>query len=110
MVAGGQARSGDVLLLSATLIALGLALFIVFHAYRGYRRNDSPRMLYLAAGLCLLTVVPLSLWIAVTSLGQAVALDSRIRAFYLPIAVRGSEIVGLLALLYSLLVSPARSE
>lgn len=106
----GPVRSDYLLLLSASLIALGLASFIVLHAYRGYRRNDSPRMLFLAGGLCLLTVVPMALSIAVNSLGQTTDPDPRVYAFYLPTVVRVSEIAGLCALLYSLLVVPGDAE
>ena len=56
-----QAQSDYLLLLSVSLIALGLALFIVFHAYQGYQRNESTRMLFLAGGLCLITVIPLAI-------------------------------------------------
>ncbi|ELZ11021.1 hypothetical protein C479_09428 [Halovivax asiaticus JCM 14624] len=104
-----QPRSDYLLVLSASLIALGLALFIVFHAFRGYRRNDSVRMLYLATGLCLITVVPTALSLAVDTVGQLVALDPRVYTVYQPLANRASEVLGLCALLYSLLVTPAES-
>lgn len=98
------AQSQYLLLLSASLIAVGLALFIVLHAYRGYRRNDSTRMLFLAGGLCLITVVPMSLSIGTNSLGQLIVLQPRVFTFYLPMVIRASEIVGLCSLLYSLLI------
>lgn len=109
-VAGGLTQSDYLLLLSTTLIAVGLALFIVFHAYWGYRRNNSLRMLYLASGLCLITVVPMALSIGVNSLGQGIGFQSRIYTFYLPLISRLSEIIGLCALLYSLLIVPSQSQ
>ncbi|MFC4549659.1 MULTISPECIES: hypothetical protein [Halorussus] len=105
-----QSQSEYLLLLSVTLVATGLALFIVFHAYSGYRRNDSIRMLYLASGLCLITVVPMALSIGVNSLGQDVGFRPQVYAFYLPLISRISEIVGLCLLLYSLLVAPGQSQ
>lgn len=105
-----QPPSEQLLLLSVSLIAVGLALFIVLHAYRGYRRNNSTRMLFLASGLCLITVVPLMLSIGITAFGYRIALPSRVSTFYLPLAIRISEIIGLCSLLYSLLVIPERSE
>jgi len=104
-----QTQSDYLLLLSVSLIAVGLALFIVFHAFRGYRRNDSVRMLFLACGLCLLTVVPMTLSIGVNSLDQTVEVPTRVYTFFLPVLIRVSEIAGLCTLLYSLLVSPSRS-
>lgn len=105
-----QSQSEYLLLLSVTLIAAGLALFIVFHAYSGYRRNDSTRMLYLAVGLCLITVVPMSLSIGINSLGQSIGFQSRVYTFYLPLFSRICEIIGLCTLLYSLLVVPVHSR
>ncbi|MUV89986.1 hypothetical protein GJ629_08855 [Halapricum sp. CBA1109] len=100
--------TGELVLLAASLVALGLALFIVFHAYRGARRNDSQRMFALATGLCLLTVVPTALSVAVTALGPAVGVGSDGRTLYLPLSQRLFEIAGLVTLLYSLLLSPGR--
>lgn len=105
-----QVQSDYLLLLSASLIALGFALFIVFHAYRGYRRNNSLRMLYLASGLALITVVPMMLSIGLNSVGQMIGLEPRVSTFYLPLSVRLSEIIGLCLLLYSLLVAPSQRE
>lgn len=109
-VADTQPVSDYLLLLSVSLIALGLALFIVFHAYRGYQRNSSIRMLYLACGLGLITVVPMTLSIGVNSLGQMIELAPRVSAFYLPLVTRVSEITGICTLLYSLLITPSKSK
>lgn len=105
-----QMQSDYLLLLSASLIAVGLALFIVFHAYRGYQRNSSVRMLFLASGLCLITVVPMTLSIGIDSLGQVIDLSPRVYTFYLPLVIRVSEIIGLCSLLYSLLITPVQSK
>jgi len=105
-----QMSSDYFLLLSVSLIALGLALFIVFHAYRGYHRNNSIRMLYLACGLGLITVVPMTLSIGVNSLGQMIELAPRVYTFYLPLVTRVSEITGICTLLYSLLIAPSKSK
>ncbi|GAB7019093.1 hypothetical protein JCM18750_19540 [Halostagnicola bangensis] len=91
-------------LLSVTLIAIGLSLFIVFQAYRGYRHHESRRMLFLALGLFLLTVVPFSLAVVVDSLAQMATLEPRVTSYYLPLFSRLSEVSGLGCLLYSLLI------
>lgn len=41
---------------AAKLLTVALGLLIAYHAYRGYRRNDAQRMLYVAAGFVLITV------------------------------------------------------
>ena len=105
-----QMQSDYLLLLSVSLIAVGLALFIVFHAFWGYQRNNSVRMLFLACGLCLITVVPMALSIGVNSLGQTISFHPRVYTFYLPVVIRVSEIIGLCTLLYSLLITPSQSK
>lgn len=42
---------------TATLTAL-VGAFVAYQGYRGYRRNESQPMLYLAIGIVLLTTVP----------------------------------------------------
>jgi len=109
-VADTQPVSDYLLLLSVSLIALGLALFIVFHAYRGYQRNNSVRMLYLACGLGFITVVPMTISIGVNTLGQMIEVAPHVYTFYLPLVARVSEISGICTLLYSLLITPDESN
>lgn len=89
-------------LLTITLGAMVMGLFIAFQAYRGYRRNRSRRMLFLALGLTLLTVVPFALSLVVTFLGQQTSLGPRLYTFWLPVTTRLVEICGLGCILYSL--------
>lgn len=56
-----QAYTDYLIHFAVTLIAMMLGLCIVFQAFRGYRRNDSERMLFLAIGLALLTLAPFAL-------------------------------------------------
>ncbi len=89
-------------LLAVTVIAMALGLFIAFQAYRGYRRNASRRMLLLAVGLTLLTVVPFAVSIVAASIGHQLGFGSRVYTYYLPITSRLIEIGGLGCILYSL--------
>jgi hypothetical protein len=50
-------HTGTVVLLLA-LATVVLGLYISYQAYRGYRRNQSRPMLFLAIGIVLLTFVP----------------------------------------------------
>lgn len=90
--------------LALTLLAISVSLFIVFQAYRGSRRNDSRRMLFLAIGLMFLTVVPFSLSLVLTALGQSLQVGPRLYTFYLPVTTRLAELCGLGSLLYSLYI------
>ena len=47
-----------VVVLFLALVSVVLGLYIAYQAYRGYRRNRSRPMLFLAAGIVLLTFVP----------------------------------------------------
>lgn len=97
-----QGYVGYLILLATTLGAMVLGLFIAFQAYRGYRRNRSRRMLFLALGLALLTVAPFALSLVVTFAGQRLGFGPRVYAYWLPITTRLVEISGLGCILYSL--------
>jgi hypothetical protein len=86
-------------LLAATLVATALGLLIVFQAYRGYRRNNSRRMLYLAAGLGLIIVAPFALSLVFTLLVPG---DELLMSYALPLGSRLLEISGLGLIIYSL--------
>lgn len=102
--------SVELTLLSVTFIAAGLSLFIVFHAFRGYHRNKSRRMLFLASGLALITVIPFLMSMLVTVAGYGTAFDASVYTFVLPMLQRVSQIIGLCCILYSLLISPHHSS
>ncbi|MGM0606305.1 MAG: DUF7521 family protein [Halobacteriota archaeon] len=100
----GAAQAGVeyLVILGLSLVAVCLGLYIVFQAYRGYRRNESRRMLYLAVGLALLTVVPFVVSILATAIGQWAGASDRTYAFYVPVLTRLLEISGLSVIVYSL--------
>ncbi len=89
-------------LVTATLIAMTLGLMIVFQAYRGYRRNESQRMLYLAVGLGFVTIAPFGLSLGFELFAPLVAQASLVRTSILPLVSRLLEITGLSLILYSL--------
>jgi hypothetical protein len=89
-------------LLTLTLVAIVMGLYIVFQAYRGYRRNNSQRMLLLAIGFAFLTVIPFVLSLVVTAIGQQVGFSPHVYTAYIPIVSRALEICGLGIILYSL--------
>lgn len=97
-----QGAAGYLILLTLTLVAIVMGLYIVFQAYRGYRRNDSQRMLFLAVGLAFLTVIPFALSLVVAGVGQRLGFEPRVYTSYVPILSRTLEICGLGAILYSL--------
>ena len=72
-----------------------VGLFIAYQAYRGYRRNDSRPMLFIAVGFALALAVPFLLLLAYVALpfvSESVA------------AILGqcSQLAGLVAILYAL--------
>ena len=84
---------GLVFLFSAVIAAAGV--FVAYQAYRGYQRNASRPMLYLACGIGLLTVVPVSVNYGLSSVTTAT--DAEI---LLPITV--AHLGGVAAILYAL--------
>lgn len=79
-------------LVQFAVVAVGVAVgaLVVYQAWRGYRRNDSAPMLFLAVGLLLLG--PVHFLLTLPSLGS------------LPTAAMQQllDVVGLLVVLYSL--------
>ncbi|MFC4542769.1 hypothetical protein ACFO5R_12640 [Halosolutus amylolyticus] len=80
---------------ASEVLSVLLGLFIAYHAYRGYRRNDSRPMLFISIGFVLVLAVPfllLVLFLAVPFLTETiVALLSQL-----------SQLTGLVAILYAL--------
>jgi hypothetical protein len=89
-------------LVAATLVAMTLGLMIVFQAYRGYRRNESQRMLYLAVGLGLITIAPFALSLGFEAVAPLLAAATIGRTLLLPLVLRLLQITGLALILYSL--------
>ena len=68
--------------------------FVAYQAYRGYRRNASRAMLFLAAGILLLTTVPFLLKQPLVVLSVASTAEAELVA-------QGCRVGGLLAVLYA---------
>lgn len=79
------------------LLLFSLSLVIVYQAVRGYRRNDSRPMLFLALGIVLLTIVPTVVitvgarWYGARTVGSVVS----------PLA-NSIKVIGLASIVYSL--------
>lgn len=83
-------------------LVVAMGLFIVFQAYQGYRRNSNRRMMFLAVGLALITVVsPLSAAF-VASFGLPFVSGQIVYQYYLPLMNAVFQILGLACIIYSL--------
>ncbi|MCU4925084.1 hypothetical protein OB905_03660 [Halobacteria archaeon AArc-dxtr1] len=85
----------DVLTVGTLFLVALVGTVIAYQAYRGYRRNDSSSMLYLAIGLLLLTAVPFLLNVGLTTLVGT----NRVATALLE---NVSRLLGLLTIMYSL--------
>ncbi|WP_254840393.1 DUF7521 family protein [Natronomonas marina] len=77
------------------VLAALLGIFVAYQAYRGYRRNGSRPMLFIAVGFVLALAVPFLLLLAFLALpfvGRTVA----------TVLTGTSQVVGLLAIVYAL--------
>lgn len=83
----------DASTLTATLIAI-VGAFVAYQGYRGYRRNDSRPMLFLAAGILLLTTIPFLVRQAVDVLTITGVAGGEFAALMV-------SLLGLIAVLYS---------
>ncbi|WP_089787214.1 DUF7521 family protein [Natronobacterium haloterrestre] len=79
---------------SLFLVAL-IGTVIAYQAYRGYRRNDAPSMLYLAIGLLLLTLCPFLVNVTINTFTDAQQVAT---VFFENV----SRLLGLVAITYSL--------
>lgn len=84
---------GLVLLFPAVIAVAGV--FVAYQAYRGYQRNQSQPMLYLALGIVLLTAVPASLNLGLSRLTTATEAG-------ILLAITAAHLGGVAAILYAL--------
>lgn len=89
-----QAPVVELLSVASLLLVALLGTLIAVQAYRGYRRNDSRSMLYLAVGLALLTLVPFLVNVALATAG--------VDRVEVALAENVSRLLGLVAITYSL--------
>ncbi|WP_227354323.1 DUF7521 family protein [Haladaptatus salinisoli] len=87
--------NADGLIFAFAAVTAIAGAFVAYQAYRGYRRNESRPMLYLAVGIALLTVVPVGVDYALVALTGAT--DAEI---LLPVTV--AHLAGVAAILYAL--------
>ncbi|MDS0475051.1 hypothetical protein [Natrinema sp. 1APR25-10V2] len=90
-----QATLFELLTVASLFLVALFGTIIAYQAYRGYRRNDAPSMLYLALGLLLLTLCPFVLNVAVTTLLSP-------ERIVIALLENVSRLVGLVAITYSL--------
>lgn len=83
-----------------------LGLFIGYHAYRGFRRNDSRSMQFLSIGLLLLTAVTYTLSFGGTLLIFFEIIDESFRQPTVLLA-RITQLAGLVCIAYSLYRRPS---
>jgi hypothetical protein len=91
----------NALVVILALVATGLSAFISYHAYRGYRRNGSRPMLFLAIGFAFITFVPFFVDIVFYAVVGRLY-SARTASVILPSVKYGIQIVGLSFVLYSL--------
>jgi hypothetical protein len=93
------------LLVAMAAASTALGLYIGYHGYRGFRRNESVPMKYLSLGLVLLTAVTYGL-----SFGGSLAFQYGFAPEFLrpawQLAVRGTQLAGLACIVYSLYRKP----
>jgi hypothetical protein len=93
--------AGNALVPALALVATGLSALIAYHAYRGYRRNNSRPMLFLAVGFAFITTIPFFVdLVFFPFVGRLYG--ARLAAVVLPTVKYAIQIVGLSFVLYSL--------
>jgi hypothetical protein len=90
------------ILLVVTLLAVGMGLFIVYQAYQGYRRSERRQMLFLAAGLALITVASPIISLIISAAALQFRLELIVFTFYSPLVSNVVKIIGIGFIIYSL--------
>lgn len=89
------AIGGESLGVLASALTAAVGLFVAYQAYRGFRRNESRPMLYLAIGIFLVTTVSfVASHVVVVALGTSDAVALLVRTLL--------DVAGLSAILYAL--------
>lgn len=94
LLADAIGNTDGLLFLFPTVIAVA-GVFVAYQAYRGYQRNQSRPMLYLALGIVLLTAVPASVNYGLSSLTTATEAG-------ILLAITVAHLGGVAAILYAL--------
>jgi len=93
-----EVTGGSALLVLAVFLLLAaatvLSVLVTYRLVRGYRQTGTRPLLYLAVGIFLLTAAPTAIRLAFTNLAAAPA--------YRTLAASASELLGLLAILYTI--------
>lgn len=89
----GVTAADLMVLFSAVIGAAGV--FVAYQAYRGYQRNESRPMLYLALGIVLLTAIPAGINYGLS--GLTTATDAEIL-----VAITAAHFSGVVTILYAL--------
>lgn len=80
---------------STAVLSAIIGLFIAYHAYRGYRRNDSRPMLFIAIGFVLVLAFPFLVFLLYAAV-PALSVTAVV------VVTQVSQVAGLLAILYAL--------
>lgn len=94
-----EVTGGSALLVAAVFLLLAaasvLSVLVTYRLARGYLRTGTRPLLYLAVGVFLLTAAPTAIRLAFTNLAAA-------PTAYRTVAASASELLGLLAILYTI--------
>jgi len=94
----------ELALFGSGLVTLVLGLAIAYVAFRGYRRNASKPMLFIAIGFVLVIAIPGTLSYLVYVLTRVAHVSLGIDLVYLAALMQVSEIVGMACILYALVM------
>lgn len=95
---------GEYLLLAGGVLTIAIAISIAFVAFRGYRRNASRPMLFIAIGFVLAIALPGTIQIGLYVLMLAFDFSLPISQIYLAGLMQVSQLLGMAAILYALLM------
>lgn len=95
---------GELLLLVGGAVTIAIGFAIAYVAFRGYRRNASRPMLFIAVGFVLAIALPGTLDYLLYTLVVFLHVQLPVDRIYLAGILQGSQLLGMAAILYALLM------
>ncbi|WP_275883379.1 hypothetical protein [Halorhabdus sp. BNX81] len=92
----------ELLLLAASVTTVVIGIAIAYVAFRGYRRNKSRQMLFLAIGFVLVIAFPGTAEILLYVLTVVLEFQLPINKLYLAGIMQASQLLGMASILYAL--------
>ena len=100
----GPSGPAELLLLAGGAVTIAISIAIAYVAFRGYRRNASRPMLFIAVGFVLAIALPGTLQYLLWVLTVGFQIQLPVDMIYIFVFMQGCQLLGMASILYALLM------